>query len=86
MSYVDEADAPMLLVHGLADTLVAVSQTRELDAALRRAGVGVETLLMPDVDHGFVGPSPEVTRAARNRALNATLDFFRRKLASAQIE
>jgi acetyl esterase/lipase len=79
-AYVDRTDPPMLLVHGLADTLVAVSQTREFDVLLKQAGVPVDVLLIPDVDHGFVGETPEATRAARNLALNATLEFFERTL------
>jgi acetyl esterase/lipase len=79
-AYVDRADSPMLLVHGLADTLVAVSQTQEFEALLRQAGVPVDMLLIPAVDHGFVGATTEATRAARNLALNATLEFFERTL------
>jgi acetyl esterase/lipase len=79
-AYVDRLDPPMLLVHGLADTLVAVSQTREFETLLEQAGVPVDVLLIPDVDHGFVGATPGATRAARNLALNATLEFFERTL------
>ncbi|MBL8530181.1 MAG: alpha/beta hydrolase, partial [Hyphomonadaceae bacterium] len=80
VTYVDRSDPPMLLIHGLADTLVAVSQTEELEARLRTAGADVEAIYIADVDHGFRGMTPEITRSARNQALNATLRFFQMRL------
>ena len=38
--------------------------------------VPVETLYIPDVGHGFVGKTPEITRAANDQALARTLKFM----------
>ena len=75
-TYVDSSDPPMLLIHGLADTLVAVSQTREFEARLRAAHVPVEMLLIPAVDHGFIGKTDAISRAATEQALVKTFGFF----------
>jgi hypothetical protein len=32
--------------------------------------------MLPDVDHSFVGNTPQLTRDASLRALHATIDFF----------
>jgi acetyl esterase/lipase len=76
VTYVDPSDPPMLLIHGLADTLVAVSQTREFEASLRAAHVPVDMLLIPDVDHGFIGKTDAISRAATEQALLKTFGFF----------
>jgi acetyl esterase/lipase len=76
VTYVDSSDPPMLLIHGLADTLVAVSQTKEFAEKLRAAHVPVEMLLIPDVDHGFIGKTDAISRAATEQALERTFGFF----------
>jgi acetyl esterase/lipase len=76
VTYVDSSDPPILLIHGLADRLVAVSQTQEFEERLRAAHVPVEMLLIPDVDHGFVGKTDAITRAATQQALLKTFEFF----------
>jgi acetyl esterase/lipase len=76
ITYVDTQDPPFLLIHGLADKLVAVSQTREFEAALRAAGVPVQAIYIPAVGHGLVGSNDDATRAANVQALTATLEFF----------
>jgi len=81
ITYVDANDPPMLLIHGLADTLVAVSQTQEFEAALKSAHVPVEAIYIPNVDHGFVGKRDADTARANATALTATLTFFEQKLA-----
>lgn len=82
ITYVDAKDPPMLLIHGLADTLVAVSQTQEFEAALKAAHVPVEAIYIPDVDHGFVGKTDADTARANARALAATLTFFEQRLGA----
>jgi acetyl esterase/lipase len=80
VAYVDPKDPPFLLIHGLADKLVAVSQTREFEAALRAAGVPVKAIYIPGVDHGLVGPDDATTHAANLQALTATFEFFEETL------
>ncbi len=46
-------DAPVLLVHGEADQVVPAFRSRDAAAALRAAGVPVETLFIPELGHGI---------------------------------
>lgn len=67
---------PMLMVHGSADRQVPVQQSITLDAALKSAGVRSELLVIPDVDHSFIGASPQATRAASLDALDRSFAFI----------
>ena len=46
-------DAPTLIVHGTADTLVPIAQSEALAAALARAGVPTQFIALPGAAHGF---------------------------------
>jgi hypothetical protein len=35
-----------------------------------------QLIVLPDVDHSFVGHTAELTRTASLRALHATIEFF----------
>jgi acetyl esterase/lipase len=74
--FVDSSDPPMLLIHGVNDRVVPVAQSREFSDALKKAGVRVDTLLIPDVDHSFVGATHETTRRASLTAIEATFSFI----------
>ena len=74
--FIDASDPPFLLVHGAHDRIVPVSQSTAFHAALLSAGVRSQLLVIDDVDHSFIGVTPDDTRAASLRALNATIDFF----------
>lgn len=74
--YVDRSDPPFLLIHGALDKTVAVTQSEKFHAALQANAVKSQLLVLPDVDHSFVGGSAELTRSASLRALQATIDFF----------
>lgn len=80
LTYIDAKDPPFLLVHGTADKVVPAQQSRLAEAALRRAGVPVETIYIDGVDHSFIGGTAAQTRDATLRATNATFDFFHAKL------
>jgi acetyl esterase/lipase len=67
---------PMLLIHGTRDETVDVSQSKAMMAALEGAGAKAELLLIPDVDHGLTGATPDVTREANLLALGRTFAFF----------
>lgn len=67
---------PMLLIHGTKDETVDVSQSKAMTAALRRTGAKAELLLIPDVDHGLTGSTPQITRDANLLALGRTFAFF----------
>lgn len=45
--------APVLLIHGDADTRVPTEQSHLMRAALQQAGRDVELLLVPGAEHGF---------------------------------
>lgn len=47
------APPPVLLVHGESDGVVPVGASRMAEAALRGAGVPVEALYIPGLDHGI---------------------------------
>jgi acetyl esterase/lipase len=76
ISHVDAKDPPALLIHGEIDRVVPVSQSRAFDAALRAKGVASELLVIPAVDHSFIGGSAEATRKASLQALSKTFAFI----------
>jgi acetyl esterase/lipase len=51
LPYASSQAPPTLLLHGGADRLVWVSNTEDLDAALRAQGAAVETRIYPDRGH-----------------------------------
>lgn len=74
--HIDRNDPPFLLIHGALDKTVAPSQSEKFHAALQASAVKSQLIMLPDVDHSFVGTTPELTRSASLRALHATIDFF----------
>jgi len=76
IAYVDRSDPPVLLMHGADDRTVVASQTDELDAELRNKGVPVTKIIIPDVDHSWIGKTPESTRDASKYALRTSIDFI----------
>ena len=80
VTYIDAKDPPFLLIHGDDDQTVPVAQSHIAEAKLKAAGVPVEAIYIPRVDHSFIGKSAETTRAATLRATNATFDFFHKVL------
>ncbi|MES2288121.1 MAG: alpha/beta hydrolase [Pseudomonadota bacterium] len=78
IGYVDATTPPMLLVHGTADDEVEYGQSELMAAALKRVSVPVDTLFIPDANHGFIGKSLEDTRRFSLLALDRTFAFFDR--------
>jgi dipeptidyl aminopeptidase/acylaminoacyl peptidase len=76
VNFVDANDPPMLLIHGSVDRVVNVKQSQIMYDTLKAKGVKAELLIIPDVDHSFIGKSPEATHAATNLALKRTLEFI----------
>jgi phospholipase/carboxylesterase len=58
--------APVLLVHGESDDVVPAFRSRDAEAALKAAGVPVESLFVPGLGHG-IDPSGLETGAAALR-------------------
>ena len=76
IAHIDANDPPMLLIHGSADRVVPVKQSQAFYDALKAKGVKAELVVIPDVDHSFIGKTAEVTHAASNQALKKTLEFI----------
>ena len=53
-------NAPLLIYHGVKDTLIPVDQALGMVSALRRFGKPVTCLLAPDEDHGFMRQESEM--------------------------
>jgi phospholipase/carboxylesterase len=58
----------VLLVHGEADGVVPVWASRVAEAALRAAGVPVEALFIPGLDHAIDEPGLRAGIASLRRA------------------
>ncbi len=53
VNYASADDAPMLIVHGSKDDTVPITQSESLAAALKKAGVEHEFVVVPDAVHTF---------------------------------
>jgi acetyl esterase/lipase len=67
---------PMLLIVGDQDKTVPQQQTLEMAEMLKQAGVAHELMVIPGVDHMFLGKTPAQTRDANLAALEATFRFI----------
>jgi acetyl esterase/lipase len=74
--YVSAKTPPMLLIHGASDRVAAPQQSKDFYALLQAQGVRSQLIMIPDVDHSFIGKTPATTRAASLQALQASFDFF----------
>jgi dipeptidyl aminopeptidase/acylaminoacyl peptidase len=73
VTHVSVGDAPMLIVHGDRDNVVPRGQSDEFHAALRKAGVESQLVIIPGAGHGDGGfREPPAWEGAR--------DFFRKHL------
>jgi acetyl esterase/lipase len=72
---------PMFFVHGTDDTDIPVKQAHLMEARLKAAGNSVQVLYLQDVDHGFIGETPNATRDANRMALQATFNFIDKTFA-----
>jgi acetyl esterase/lipase len=77
LCYAGKDAAPMLLVHGTADRLVPIDQSRMLEKKLREAGADVTLLPIEKGGHGFAGKDNE-------KAAAAAMQFFARHLRPAR--
>jgi acetyl esterase/lipase len=72
LAHVAAATAPMLLVHGTADTVVSWRESERMHAALVTAGRASELLILDGAPHAF----QTEWRGEANRRANATMDEF----------
>jgi len=75
-TYVNASTPPMFLLHGTADTTAPPHEMTEMEEALQRAGVPVKTLWLKGANHGWLGATPDATRAASLKALDETFAYF----------
>lgn len=80
-TYVKAGEPPALLIVGSADTVVGPQQSRDFYHLLRSKGDRAQLLIIPGVNHSFVGKTPAATRAASLEALQKTVEFFETTLA-----
>lgn len=83
VSFVNHASAPMLLIVGSEDRTVPYHQTLEMADKLKSAGVKHELIVMPGVKHSLIGATPEQTRDANLKALDATFRFIDETIGNA---
>jgi acetyl esterase/lipase len=76
VTYVDRNYPPMLLIVGSEDKLVPYQQTLEMAERLKAAGVQCDLIVLPGMNHSFIGKTPDQTRDANLRALEATFRFI----------
>ncbi len=76
IAYVDEKAPPMLLIQGTNDHTVSPGQSPEFYDALRARGARVELMMLPGIDHSFVGATPDATREAALKGLARTIAFI----------
>jgi acetyl esterase/lipase len=76
VTHIDARDPPALLIHGEADKVIPVAQSRAFHAALRLRKVQAELMVIPAADHSFTGPDEAATRSASLAALSKTFAFI----------
>jgi acetyl esterase/lipase len=76
VTYVDRKDPPILLIVGSEDRLVPHQQTLEMADRLKAAGARTELIVLPGMNHSLIGKTPDETRDANLRALDATFRFI----------
>ncbi len=67
---------PFLLIHGAADKTVDPQQSKRFRDAVEAAGGRISLIMIPDVEHSFIGQTPEATRAASLLALKRSFEFI----------
>jgi acetyl esterase/lipase len=76
IDYVDPADPPMILVNGDSDTTAPTVHSKKMYEALKAKGVKTELILLPAINHSWIGKTHEDTIAASRTALEKTLAFI----------
>jgi acetyl esterase/lipase len=79
VAYINAGDPPILTFHGTADQLVPIEQAKILHAALEKAGVTQQLVVMEGAGHGF-------NPVSLTSALQQGLEFFDVHLKNAKPE
>ncbi len=73
INFVSADDPPVLLIHGDQDELVSLDNSERLNAALDKAGVSNELVVIEGAAHGFRGAAQQIAREATVRFFQAHL-------------
>lgn len=82
ISYVDGSNPPLLLLHGEDDDRVWVKNTRNLAAAVKRAGGPVETVIYPSMSHVWIVATLAAPLRGRSDVLEQVEKFVTREAAA----
>lgn len=82
INYVDGRNPPLLLLHGENDSDVQVKNTRNLAAAVARAGGAVETVIYPKLDNNWILVTIAAPLRKRSDVLTNLTDFIRKHSAA----
>ena len=83
LTYVENVETPVLLLHGEADHRCPIEQSEQYFTALKRLGKTVEFVRFPDCSHLFLRVGHPKLRA---EYLERTLDWFERHIGEAESE
>jgi acetyl esterase/lipase len=64
IKHISPGDAPSLLIHGEKDTLVRLSHSQKIHAALQKTGVPTQLITFPNAGHSFTGPDEKAASTA----------------------
>lgn len=76
VTYVNANTPPFLLIHGTEDRIIPARQSQQLYEAIVAQKRPAELLLLPGIDHSFLGKTAEATREASLQAWERTLAFI----------
>jgi acetyl esterase/lipase len=76
VTYVNANVPPFLLIHGADDRTVPAAQSQQFYEAIAAQKRQAELLLLPGIDHSFLGKTAEATREASLQAWERTLAFI----------
>jgi acetyl esterase/lipase len=81
IDYISKGDAPVMLIHGDKDKLVPISHSYSIKKGCNDNNIPVEMVIIDGADHGFFDPDGkfDVYRKNMERAVNLTIDFFKRQ-------
>lgn len=74
--FVQSNTPPFLLVQGAEDRTVDPAQSVHFNETMKAAGAAADLVMIPGVDHSFIGHTPEATRQASLQALSRSFAFM----------
>lgn len=83
IAFVDGDNPPLLLLHGADDTTVSPHNTRNLAAAVKRAGGPVESFIYPEMSHSWIIATLAAPLRGRTDVLERVTDFVLRQSSGA---